>query len=59
MTLPTFAIFVITALADGDYKYTHIKTYKDRYVCEKNLNKFVQFYEPFENNEIAKCLKVG
>lgn len=53
-----FALFVVTALEGGDYKYTHIKTYDDRMKCEIEASVFVAINEPFQDNENVFCLKV-
>lgn len=53
-----FAIFVITAVEGGDYKYTHIKTYESRLACEINAAVFTVNYEPFQDNETVECVKV-
>lgn len=53
-----WAIFVVTALEGGDYKYTHIETYDSRHVCEINASVYAAHYEPWPDNEIVACIKV-
>jgi len=58
-----WAIFVVTALTDGsgDYRYVRIEpqvTYENRVDCEEANTRFVQQYQPFQDNESVWCLKV-
>ena len=53
-----FALFLVTALEGGDYKYTHIKTSESRQQCEVDAAVFVALNEPFQDNEEVICLKV-
>ena len=53
-----WAIFVITALEGGDYKYTHIETYDSRERCEINASVFAVHNEPWADNQTVECIKV-
>jgi hypothetical protein len=53
-----WAVFVITALESGDYKYTHISTHETRMSCEIQAALFVAINEPFIDSETVKCVKV-
>ena len=53
-----FALFVITSLDSGDYKYTHIKTYSNELNCEVSAFVFKVEYGPFQDNETIECIKV-
>lgn len=54
-----WALFVITILADiEDAKYTRIDSFETRYSCEIIKDLFVEKYEPFQENEEVKCLRV-
>lgn len=52
-----FALFVITSLEGGDTKYTHLKTYEDRHMCEIAQVVFEATYE-LQENEVLDCMKV-
>lgn len=52
-----WALFVITALEGGDYKYTRLNTYEARESCEISLAVAHIVYE-LNENEIFDCLKV-
>lgn len=53
-----WAVFVITALDGGDYKYTHIETFENKAQCEISATVFVVVNEPFLDNETVECIKV-
>lgn len=53
-----WAIFVVTALEGGDYKYTHIETYDSRMKCEIEASVYAAHYEPWADNETVACIKV-
>lgn len=53
-----WAVFVITALEGGDYKYTHIKTFETRQSCEIHATLFAVDNGPFLDSENVMCIKV-
>jgi hypothetical protein len=53
-----WAIFVVTALEGGDYKYTHIETYDSRMKCEIEASVYAAYHEPWADNETVVCIKV-
>ncbi len=52
-----FALFVVASLEGGETKYTHIKTYEDRHMCEIAQVVFQVTYE-LQENETLECVKV-
>ena len=55
-----WGLFVITMLTSiDDAKYTLIGTFENRHHCEIVLEHFYDENEPFAENEIVTCLRVG
>ena len=55
-----WALFVVTALEGGDYKYTRVSeaVYDNRTKCEIEATVFAAHHEPWADNETVWCLKV-
>ena len=52
-----WALFVITALEGGDFKYTRLNTYETREACDISEVIGYVVYD-LKENEYLKCIKV-
>jgi len=55
-----WALYVVTALASGDTKYTRVSDviYESRMKCEIEATVYAAVHEPWADNESVWCIKV-
>ena len=55
-----WALYVVTALANGDTQYTRVSDilYETRMKCEIEATVYAVVHEPWADNETVWCIKV-